>query len=375
MNPKISHIQIQTAPTGGRWYAKEVASTDKSEKTLVFFQREGPRSLKDYIADKLQGVRSGRAIAEKHMGSLGLAATGSIKGDARTGNTGNAGSAGRLSEAVLDQHLKATIQQVRQQSQGPGANAQEASGLAPGVSLRDAMSSKDKATRDAFCGKLWSSYSGATSKADFMHMAKDAYAMGTGKMSFTDAALTQRTASFLKDVAAHTSRTGTLDGEFRALQSAFHRRAGEAAAAAQTASAAPQETLENSLVQALNSGDREGFCDAITQEFVRVRSDKPDWNPELDTLAFRARMALAFDIAKDEQRVQAAVEAVDSDLPQAKQMLYLAADRGVTSDPHSVNEALRALESLPKLGIDTEIVGLLKEMQELVRQARDQDAY
>lgn len=375
MNPKISHIQIQTAPTGGRWFAKEVASTDKSEKTLVFFQREGPRSLKDFIADKLQGVRSGRAIAEKHMTSLGLSTTGSIRGDARTGMAGNAGGTGRLTEAALDQHLKATIRQARQQGQATTATPQEATGQAPGVSLRDAMSAKDKATRDAFCGKLWSSYSGAASKADFMHMAKDAYAMGTGKMSFTDAGLTQKTADFLKDVAAHTSRTGTLDGEFRALQNAFNRRADEAASAAQTASAAPPETLENSLVQALNSGDKQGFCDAITKEFVRVSSDKPDWNPELDTLAFRARMALAFDIAKDEQRVQAGVDAVDSDSPQAKQMLYLAADRGITSDPHSVNEALRALESLPGLGIDPEIVGLLKEMQELVRQARDQDAY
>ncbi len=371
MDPKISHIQIQTAAAGGRWYAKEVNSTDKSEKTLVFFQREGPRSLKDFIVDKLQGVRSGRTIAEKHMASLGLSGTGSIKGSARAGD---AGSAGRLTEAALDQHLKATIRQVRQQSQGPSATPQEAAGQAPGVSLRDAMSAKDKASRDAFCGKLWSSYTGATKKADFMHMARNAYALGTGKMSFTDAALTQKVAGFLQDVAARTWRTGTFDGEFRALQNAFNRRAGEAAAA-QAEATAPAQPLESSLLQALNSGDREGFCDAMTQEFVRVRSDQPDWNPELDTLAFRARMALAFDIAKDEQRVQAAVEAVDSDSPQAKQMLYLAADRGITSDPHSVNEAMRALASLPQLGIDPEIIGILNDMRELVRQSRDQDAY
>lgn len=375
MNPKVSHVQIQTAPSGGRWYAKEVASTDKSEKTLLFFQREGPRSLKDFISDKLQGVRSGRAIAEKHMASLGLSTTGSIRGDAGKGNAGTAGGTGRLTEAALDQHLKATIQQTRQQGQAATPNPQEATGQGPGISLRDAMSAKDRATRDAFCSKLWGSYSGSSSKADFMQMAKDAYAMATGKMSFTDAALSQKAAAFLKDIAAHTSRTGTLDGEFRALQNAFHRRAGEAASAAQTRSAETPETLENNLVKALNSGDKQGFCDAITQEFVRVSSDKPDWNPELDTLAFRARMALAFDIAKDEQRVQAGIEAVDSEMPQAKQMLYMAAKRGVTSDPHSVNEALRALESLPGLGIDPEIVGLLKEMHELVRQARDQDAY
>ncbi len=372
MNPKVSHIQIQTAEAGGRWYAKEIASTDKSEKTLVFFQREGPRSLKDFIVDKLQGVRSGRAIAEKHMSSLGLSTTGSIRGDVRSGN---AGSAGRLTEAALDQHLKATIQQARQQSQDPLANPQEATAQAPGISLRDAMSAKDKATRDAFCGRLWSSYSGSASKADFMQMAKDAYALGTGKMSFTDAALTQKVAAFLKDVAIRTSRPDKLDGEFRALQNAFNRRAAEASSAAQTDSAAPAEPLESRLAQALNSGDKEGFCDAITQEFVRVSADKPDWNPELDTLAFRARMALAFDIAKDEQRVQAGIEAVDTESPQARQMLYLAADRGVTSDPHSVNEAMRALASLPQLGIDPDIVGLLNEMRELVRQARDQDAY
>ncbi len=362
MNPKISHVQIQDAVSGGRWYAKEVASADKSEKTLVFFQREGPRSLKDLITDKLQGVRSGRSVAEKHMSALGLPTTGSIKADAPA----------RLTEAALDQHLKAAIQQVRQQVHAPTGQSRPADGLAPGVSLRDAMTSKDKANRDAFCDKLWSSYTGSTSKTDFMQLAKDAYALANGKMTFSDPALTQKAADFLNDVAGHNSQTDRLPGEFSALQRAFARRASEASAPAEIAAAVP---LESSLLQALNSGDKEGFCDAITLEFVRVRADKPDWNPEMETLAFRARVALAFDIAKDEQRVQAGVEAVGSDSPQAKQMLYLAADRGVTSDPRSVNEAMRALESLPQLGIDPDIVGLLNDMRELVRQSRDQDAY
>lgn len=372
MNPKISHIQIQTAEAGGRWYAKEVSGSDKSDKTLVFFQREGPRSLKDFISDKLQGVRSGRSIAEKHMVSLGLSTPGSVRGEVRSAH---AGSAHRLTDAALDQHLQAAIRQLSQQSPRTTANDRAATAQTPGVSLRDALTSKDRATRDAFCGKLWNSYSGSASKTDFMHMAKVAYALGTGKMSFTDAALTQKAAAFLKDVAAHTSRAGTLDGEFKALHNAFNRRAGEAASAAQTAPGADAASLEDRLLRALDSGDREGFCDAITQEFVRVRSDKPGWNPELDTLAFRARMALAFDIAKDEQRVQANVEAVGSESPQARQMMYLAADRGVTSDPHSVNEAMHALDSLPQLGIDPDIVGLLRDMRELVRQSRDQDAY
>ncbi|MEO0318774.1 MAG: hypothetical protein RL404_2451 [Pseudomonadota bacterium] len=369
MHPKISHIQIQDAVAGGRWYAKEVASADKSEKTLVFFQREGPRSLKDIIADKLQGVRSGRSVAEKHMNSLGLPETGSIKGAIRSGNSA---APCRLTEDALNQYLRTTIQQLRQPGQAPTGQAQPLGAQAPGVSLRDAMTARDKINRDAFCGKLWSSYKGSISKADFMQTAKDAFALGTGKMTFTDKALTQKAASFLEDVAAHNAMSGQLVGEFSALQKAFARRASEEPALAETPQAAP---LESSLLQALASGDKEGFCDAITQEFVRVRADKPDWNPELETLAFRARMALAFDIAKDEERVQAGVEAVGSDSQQAKQMLYLAADRGITSDPHSVNEAMRALASLPQLGIDPEIIGILNDMRELVRQSRDQDAY
>lgn len=107
MPPKISHVQIRPSlinRQSGKWYAKEIVSADKPEKTLVFFQRPGQRSLQDRASDKPNGVRSGYKIASKHLTELGVTASCEV----RTGSP--KGGAPQVSENTLHAFLSDKIE-------------------------------------------------------------------------------------------------------------------------------------------------------------------------------------------------------------------------------------------------------------------------
>ncbi len=132
---------------------------------------------------------------------------------------------------------------------------------------------------------------------------------------------------------------------------------------------------DSQLQQVLNLVHSEEFCSATTREFTRLRAHTPDWRPEAEIPLFRDRMARAFDIAQDEQRVQQSVRSMGGNEPQAMVALSLMADREVPVAQHAVKDALAALDMLLAMGPDPETTGLLRDVRRLVVQARDQTAF
>ena len=55
----------------GKWYARLDKDSKAQEVTLVFYQREGKRSLPQRISDKLDGIMSARSAASKYIESMG----------------------------------------------------------------------------------------------------------------------------------------------------------------------------------------------------------------------------------------------------------------------------------------------------------------
>ncbi len=55
----------------GKWYARLDKDSKAKEVTLVFYQREGKRSLPRRISDKLDGIMSARSAASKYIEGMG----------------------------------------------------------------------------------------------------------------------------------------------------------------------------------------------------------------------------------------------------------------------------------------------------------------
>lgn len=239
-----------------------------------------------------------------------------------------------------------------------------------------------------------------------MRLAKTAQLLGDGKLSFSDEALVKKVDNFLGETSVEPPVGSFLADEFADLKKAFNEKRDSSSRAAKPDSevaadksgraaatnpddpdaaaiiadafvpiAAGAPSLENRLLAALNKGQKEDFCREVTQEFIRLRAGKPGWQPATEIPVFRAKIAKAFDIAKDEERVQKRIEAIGSEIQQAKQLLYLSADREVIVTPATAKASLDALDMLVQQGIDPDAAGILKDMRNLIEQARDQSAY
>jgi hypothetical protein len=65
------NIELKSAESNGKWYAKKDVSKDKGT-TVTFFQRDGKRTFLEKIKDFRNGVRYGTELASKYSKELGL---------------------------------------------------------------------------------------------------------------------------------------------------------------------------------------------------------------------------------------------------------------------------------------------------------------
>lgn len=73
--------------------------------------------------------------------------------------------------------------------------------------------------------------------------------------------------------------------------------------------------------------------------------------------------------------MQARIEFVGSDVPQAKQLLYLSSNGEIPVSQHAAAEALSALDTTLGMRTDSGTQAILRDMRGLSVQARDQSAY
>ena len=72
MSIRPTKLLILASENGqGKWYARLDKDSKAQEVTLVFYQREGKRSLPQRISDKLDGIMSARSAASKYIESMG----------------------------------------------------------------------------------------------------------------------------------------------------------------------------------------------------------------------------------------------------------------------------------------------------------------
>lgn len=70
-NPVKVNIEIKSADSNGKWYAKKEVNKDK-ETTVTFFQRDGKRTFLQKIQDFKNNVRSGTDRINKYRNELGI---------------------------------------------------------------------------------------------------------------------------------------------------------------------------------------------------------------------------------------------------------------------------------------------------------------
>ena len=71
VNPLKVNIELKSAESNGKWYAKKEVSKDK-ETTVTFFQRDGKRTLLQKFQDFKNNVRSGTDRINKYRNELGI---------------------------------------------------------------------------------------------------------------------------------------------------------------------------------------------------------------------------------------------------------------------------------------------------------------
>jgi hypothetical protein len=71
VNPLKVNIELKSAESNGKWYAKKEVSKYK-ETTVTFFQRDGKRTLLQKFQDFKNNVRSGTDRIKKYRNELGI---------------------------------------------------------------------------------------------------------------------------------------------------------------------------------------------------------------------------------------------------------------------------------------------------------------
>jgi hypothetical protein len=71
VNPLNVNIELKSAESNGKWYAKKEVSKDEGT-TITFFQRDGKPPLLQKFKDFTKGVRNGTELASKYSKELGL---------------------------------------------------------------------------------------------------------------------------------------------------------------------------------------------------------------------------------------------------------------------------------------------------------------